>query len=308
MKNNLMHLIVLGGNGFIGSHFTKHAFDAGHRVTVVDLLPEPRHAHSRPVGFVKGNIRVLAANRSLLCAADALVHCAYSTVPATANANPVVDLEQNLLPLIVLMQAMSECALSRIVYLSSGGAVYGRPRQVPISEDHPLDPLSAYGVSKVAAEKYLGLWTVNHGLRPTIIRPSNPYGPDQGKIGQLGAVTTFVDRALCGEKAVVWGDGSIVCDFIHIDDCARLILAMCETDAPGVYNCGAGRGASIAELIEIVKRATGRSLVVERHHPRSFDPPEIVLDIDRARHTFGWEPRIALEDGVAMLVEHSRKH
>ncbi|MBD8679955.1 NAD-dependent epimerase/dehydratase family protein [Sphingomonas sp. CFBP 13720] len=293
-----MHIIVLGGNGFIGSHFVKRAVAAGHRVTVFDLLAKPRHDHGMAFDFRLASTADLAADIGLLRAADVVVHCAYSTVPATANANPARDITDNLIPLVALLDAMCVAGLRRIVYLSSGGAVYGPPQMVPILETHPLDPISAYGVTKVAAEKYLGMYAVNRGLRPAVIRPANPYGVDQGKVGLLGAVTTFLNLLAAGEAATMWGDGSIVRDFVHIDDVSRLLLAAAEQDRPGIYNCGSGVGCSLAALIETIDRITGRQLMVKYAPARDFDPSEIVLDINAAHRAFGWEPCVSLEAGI----------
>ena len=301
-----MHVIVLGGNGFIGSHFVKHAVKAGHRVTVVDLLPLPRHDHGLPFDFRLAGTAELAADGDLLRSADAIVHCAYSTVPATANADPARDITDNLVPLVGLLDAMASAGLQQIVYLSSGGAVYGPPRTVPIAETHPLDPISAYGVTKVAAEKYLGMYASNRGLRPTVVRPANPYGIDQGRVGLLGAVTTFLNLLAAGEAATIWGDGSIVRDFVHIDDVSRLLLAAVEQDRPGVYNCGSGKGCSLANLIDTIGTVTGRQLDVRYEPARSFDPPEIILAIDAARHAFNWNPRVSLNDGIRDVARSLR--
>lgn len=293
-----MHIIVLGGNGFIGSHFVGHAVRAGHRVTVIDWLAEPRHSHGMPFEFRVMGTAELAADHALLRTADVIVHCAYSTIPATANADPGRDITDNLLPLVALLEAMDAVDLPRIVYLSSGGAVYGRPQTVPIPEEHPLDPISAYGVTKVASEKYLGMYAANRGLRSTIIRPANPYGVNQGKVGLLGAVTTFLNLLAAGDTATIWGDGSVVRDFVHIDDVSRLLLAAVEQDRPGVYNCGSGAGCSLAVLIETIAEVTGQRLSVRYESARGFDPPEIVLDITAARNAFAWEPRVSLANGV----------
>jgi len=293
-----LHIIVLGGHGFIGSHFVKHAVRAGHRVSVVDLLAAPRHPHGEAFDFHRAGTADLATETDLLRSADVLVHCAYSTVPATANADPARDITENLIPLVALLEAMDTVGLRRMVYLSSGGAVYGPPRTVPITEEHPLDPLSAYGVSKVASEKYLGMYAANRELRPTIIRPANPYGVDQGKVGLLGAVTTFLNLLAANQAATLWGDGSIIRDFVHIDDVSRLLLAAAEQDHPGTYNCGSGSGNSLIELIETINTITGQQLIVHHEPARPFDPPEIILDIAAARRTFGWVPRISLADGI----------
>lgn len=297
-----MHVIALGGNGFLGSHFVRAAVDAGHDVTVVGRSETPRHPHGRPFRYVPGGMEQLSANRSLLGSCDLLCHFAYSTVPATANADPVADLNQNVVPLVQLATALLEVGKPRILYLSSGGAVYGQPEQVPIPENHQLCPMSAYGVSKVAVESYLRMFETVGGLQPTIVRPSNPYGLDQGKIGLLGVITTFVDLLARGRSATIWGDGSIIRDYVHVDDVSALLLTAAERNIPGTYNCGSGAGASLREIVNILEEETGLRLAVAHQPARSFDPPAVVLDIRRAAAVFGWRPQVPLRQGIRQLL------
>jgi UDP-glucose 4-epimerase len=297
-----MHFVVLGGNGFIGSHFVGRAVQAGHDVTVVDLSDAPRHPHGRTFRFVQGSAVDLAKMNSLLRSADVLCHFAYSTVPSTANADPIADIEQNLVPLLHLLSAMKDAQLMRILYLSSGGAVYGSPKSLPIPEGHPLHPVSAYGVTKVASENYLGMFAAAHDIRPTIIRPSNPYGVNQGKVGLLGAVTTFLRLLQSDETATIWGDGGSIRDYVHIDDLTELMLASLEVDRPGTYNCGAGVGHSLNALMDLIAEVTGRRIKVKYEPARSFDPAEVRLDIALAQRTFGWAPKIVLADGIRQMA------
>ena len=298
-----MRIVVTGGNGFIGSHFVAAAVDKGHRVTVAGLGETPRFPHGRPFEFLPGGVLGLAAAPAVLSAADIVCHFASSTTPATSNADPAADIEANLVGTVQLLEAMRRTGNRRILYLSSGGAVYGRPLATPISEDHPLNPMSSYGVGKMAAEKYLRMYKELYDFSPIVIRPSNPYGPGQETVGQLGVVTTFIHLALSGNPATFWGDGSIVRDFISISDLTALVLAAAESKITGTYNCGAGVGTSLIELAAIVERASGKSLARVVQPARPFDPPSIVLDIRKAERTFGWSPKVELEDGILTLVE-----
>ncbi len=213
-----MHIVVTGGNGFIGSHFVARAVDAGHRVTVVGNSNEPRINHARPYDFVEGGTNALASMPSLLKDAGIICHLASSSIPATATADPVGDIERNLSSTVRLFEAMRKTGNRKLLFMSSGGAVYGRPLATPIAESHPLNPISAYGITKLAAEKYIGMYTELYDFDALIIRPSNPYGPGQGTYGQLGAVTTFLSKALCpssynmGHQSglSIGGSGSIV--------------------------------------------------------------------------------------------------
>jgi len=297
-----MHLVIVGGNGFIGSHFVAAAVEKGHRATVVGHNPLPKAPHRYPFEFVPGGIQALADMPSLLERADLICHFATSTTPASSNADPIADIEGNLVGTVRLLEAMRHAGNRRILFLSSGGAVYGSPRYLPMDEAHPTNPVSSYGVVKAAIEHYLRMYEVNHDFKASIIRPANPYGPGQNAIGQLGAVNTFIHLAQAGETATLWGDGSAVRDFVYVADVVALLLAAAESDATGTFNCGAGIGTSLIELIGIVERATGKVLRRQFRPARLFDPPEVVLDISGARNAFNWRPLVSLEAGVAMTV------
>ena len=297
-----MHLVIVGGNGFIGSHFVAAAVAKGHRVTVVGHNSVPSVRHDYPFEFVPGGIHALAEAPSLLQRADRICHFATSTTPASSNADPVADVEDNLVGTIKLLEAMRQSGNRRILFLSSGGAVYGHPRYVPIDEAHPINPLSSYGVVKAAVENYLRMYEANYDFRATIIRPANPYGPGQSTTGQLGAVNTFIRLSQTGQPATLWGDGSVTRDFVYIADVVALLLAATESEATGTFNCGAGVGTSLIDLIGIVERATGRTLERQLQPARAFDPPEVVLDISSARQAFNWRPQVSIEAGVTMTI------
>lgn len=299
-----MHVLALGGNGFVGSHVVAALLDAGHRVSVADRTDQPKFRHGRPFDNIGQGVDDAIA---VLPHIDVVCHLAWSTVPATSNADPIADITENLAGSVKLLEAMRVLGKTRIVYLSSGGAVYGLPRTTPIREEHALDPISAYGVTKVAFEKYLGMYAALHGVRPTIIRPSNPYGPGQNKIGVQGAVNTFLNAAATGENVTIWGDGSTIRDYLAVEDVARLVGAAVEAGTAGIYNCGSGHGTSLLELIGEVERITG-AVINRVHRPaRDFDPPVIVLDTSRARADFGWTPRVSLDVGLAAAWEWMRR-
>lgn len=293
-----MRILVVGGNGFIGSHFVETAASAGHELIVCGYRPTPVYAHGQRFTFIPGGIQTLADNPSLLRRVDVVCHFASSAFPASSNADPLGDIKDNLASSVRLFEAMRAADVARVVYLSSGGAVYGRPTFVPITEEHPTDPISSYGVVKLAVEKYLHLYAHQHGFRPLIVRPANPYGPGQGKVGQLGAATTFLRLALTGQTAVVWGDGSVIRDFVYVSDLCELLLEGIQRGAIGIFNCGSGIGTSLSELIAIVEQTVGRKLAREHRAARPFDPPSTVLSIDKSRRELGWEPKVALIDGL----------
>jgi len=298
-----MRIVVVGGNGFIGSHFVAASVAAGHDVIVSGHNPTPRFAHGAQFEFISGGLAALADRLDVLERADAVCHFASSSIPSSSNADPVGDIESNLVGTVKLMDAMRRAGTKRLVYLSSGGAIYGHPISTPISEDHPTNPMSSYGIVKLSVEKYIALFAGQHGLRPTIIRPANPYGPGQGTIGQLGAVTTFLNLALTEKKAIIWGDGSAVRDFIYISDLVDMVLRALERDVTGVFNAGSGAGTSLSELMALVEAITGKALKREYLQARPFDPPAVVLDISRACKALDWTPRVDLETGIRLTAQ-----
>jgi len=297
-----MRIVVAGGNGFIGSHFVAAAVSKGHKVTVVGHRASPVVPHGRTFEFLPGGLLALSEAPELLARTDIVCHFASNSIPASSNENPAADIEDNLVGTVRLLEAMRKTGSRRLLFLSSGGAIYGRPQTTPINEDHPLNPMSSYGVVKLAIEKYLRMYQENYGFSPIVIRLANPYGPGQTNLGQLGAVNTFLHLALNGEIATLWGDGSTVRDFVYVSDVTSLMLAAVESEVTGTFNCGAGVGTSLLALIALIEKTTGKVLQKQFGQPRPFDPPEVVLDVTRARETFGWQPRVPLAEGIDLTL------
>lgn len=295
-----MHIIVIGGNGFIGRHFVQHLMANDHMVTIVsrkciEFSPEGCNT-------LCGGIEALCANADLLSRADAVCHLASSTIPSSSSDAPLVDVDENLRPMLILLNSMKQHGNKRILFLSSGGAVYGVPNQIPIPETHPTNPISPYGVVKLAIEKYLAFYARHHGFSPVVIRPANPYGPEQGKVGQLGVIWTFLSLMREGRPATLWGDGSAVRDFVYVEDLCSMMRLALEEGAGGIFNCGAGHGTSLNTLISTLKIETGLNLEVKRRPARVFDPPSVVLDIARAKRELGWRPQVSLQEGIRLTL------
>ncbi|MBX7500027.1 NAD-dependent epimerase/dehydratase family protein [Qipengyuania sp. YG27] len=293
-----MRLLIIGGTGFIGRHFVRAARARGYEVGIASRSARPDDDNLGTCDWVEGGIETLCEVPRILAEYDWVCHLASTVVPASSNADPERDVRENLALFVRFLEAMRGQGADRLLYLSTGGALYGPPDYSPINEDHPKRPVSSYGIVKVAAEMYLRMYREAYGLQPAIVRPSNPYGPGQTSIGQLGAVNTFLSLARDGREATIYGDGSIVRDFVHVDDLCAMLLAIVGRRASGTYNCGSGSGTSLNDLIAVVEEITGKPLA-RRHMPaRSVDPASVVLDITRARKDLGWAPEIALRDGV----------
>lgn len=295
-----MNILVLGGCGFIGSHVVDRLMAAGQSLRVLDRGPERFRPPLAGVDYVFGDFSDNSVLIEALADIDVVLHLVSATVPGTAALDPQGDVARNLMPTIGLLENMRKLRIPRLVYLSSGGAVYGIPETVPTPEDHCLRPMNSYGIVKVAIENYIRMYGANEGMATTIIRPSNPYGPRQGHMGIQGVVATFLQRLRQGEPLQVWGDGSVVRDYIYITDLADLVGRAVLTPQTGVYNAGSGMGLSINEVISILEGVTGRKAHVDYRAVRAVDVPRSVLDIRRARTELRWEPQTAIAEGAKL--------
>lgn len=293
-----MKVLVLGGCGFIGSHLVDGLLAAGHKVRVFDRSPELYRAPIANVDYRFGDFADAPLLAEALEGMEVIYHLISTTVPSTSNLDPVADVQGNLINTLRLLQLMVQKNIPRIVFLSSGGTVYGIPDFVPIPESHPLRPICSYGVVKVAIENYLQMFHQLHGLEYIVLRASNPYGERQGHAGVQGVIGTFIRKVLAGEPIEIWGDGSVVRDFIYVSDLAELCVLAGQSNVTGTYNVGSGVGYSINEIISTLTSVTGKPMEPIYQLGRSYDVPEVVLDITQAAKVFGWHPNIDLERGL----------
>jgi UDP-glucose 4-epimerase len=293
--------LVLGGNGFIGSNLVRGLVASGVAARILDLRREAALPSPGPVDFVEGDFTNRALLERALEERDAVFHLASATIPASGTGDPVHDVTENLVGTLRLIEACVARGVRRIVFASSGGTVYGRPRQVPIPEDHPQDPINSYAIVKLAIEKYLAMYAHLGRVDPVIVRISNPYGPGQFTRGAQGAIAVALGCLLRGEPFRLWGDGGVVRDFLYVDDLTRALLAAAAAppDGPRVYNVGSGTGISLRDVLVACERAAGRRLVIERLPGRAIDVPANVLDCARARQHLGWSPCVPLTEGLA---------
>jgi UDP-glucose 4-epimerase len=305
--NGALRCLVLGGRGFIGSHLVNALLEAGHQVTCFDrphLVPlGATHASDERFRFVEGDFVSEADIAEALPGCDVCFHLVSTTLPHSSNADPVFDVETNLLGTVRLLNHARSAGLRKLVFVSSGGTVYGTPTSVPIDESHPTHPLCSYGITKLAIEKYLELFHHLHGLDYCVLRIANPYGEMQRTQASQGAVAVFLGKAVRGEAVEIWGDGSVVRDFVYIGDVAdALVKAMHHEGPQRLFNIGAGRGHSLNEVLDTIDEVVGRKTRRVYRPGRAFDVPANVLSIERASTHLGWRPRVAFRDGVARLA------
>jgi UDP-glucose 4-epimerase len=294
-----MKVLVIGGNGFIGSRLVRALRARGDAVVVLDRFGPRADVDWSGVDYRTGDFHDASLLRQVLPGVDTVYHLASSTVPSTADADPVSDIQGNLVGTLSLLAVMRELGLRRICYFSSGGTVYGNPSVVPVPEDHPLRPISSYGIVKVALEQYLAMFERQGWLDPVIIRPSNPYGPGQAAGGIQGAIAVFLGKALTGEGVQIWGDGEIVRDYIYIDDLVDLALRAVDSGRKATFNAGSGSGITLNVLCECIRKVTGKELPIQYQPGRAFDVRSIVLDVARACEDLGWSPHVQIHDGIS---------
>jgi UDP-glucose 4-epimerase len=232
------------------------------------------------------------------------MHLVSTTLPKSSNDDPIFDVQSNLVASIQLLKIMVEEQVSRIVFISSGGTVYGRPQYLPMDECHPTEPQVSYGITKLAIEKYISMFHSLHGLKPVILRVANPFGERQRVETAQGAVAVFLDRVLRGQTIEIWGDGSVERDYIHVSDVAEAFASALNYEGvEQVFNVATGRGNSLNDLLRIIESVTGLPAKVAFKPARPFDVPVSILDNRRAHQELGWAPRIGLNEGISRTAQ-----
>jgi len=304
--------LVLGGGGFIGSHVVDRLLFGGHRVRILERPRVPRYrdfTDSESIEWLEGDFQSAKVVRDAVDGIDALVHLVSTTLPKSSNDDPVFDVESNLVGTLRMMQFARVAGVRKIVFISSGGTVYGDPIVIPIPETHPTEPKVSYGIVKLAIEKYLAVFHALYRTEYVVLRVANPYGDRQRTETSQGAVAAFVERAISGTPIEIWGDGGITRDYVYIADVADAFLrALDYSGSERIFNIGSGRGHRLDEVVSTLERLLCRTLPVRHLPSRAFDVPSNVLDVSRAGAVLGWRPTTAFEDGLrATLAWAQRK-
>lgn len=304
-----MKVLVTGGAGFIGSHVVDLYLENGFEVVIVDNLSTGRASNLNPAAtFYQVDIRspelagVFEKERP-----DVVNHHAAQMDVRRSIVEPVFDAEVNVVGSIRLLELARTHGVQRVVYISTGGAVYGEPEYLPCDEMHPINPICQYGASKHTVEHYLYLYHHLYGLNYTVLRYPNVYGPRQDPHGEAGVVAIFTGKMLRGEQARVNGDGKQERDFVYVGDCARANLLALQKERDGIYNLGWGYGTNINQIFDTLSEIT------HYERPRVHGPAipgetsRIYLSAEKARRELGWQPQVSLEEGLENTVAYFRE-
>jgi len=308
----MRRILVVGGNGFIGSHLVDTLAGYQWDVTVIDGSPRkfsqiPNSVHYLQADF--NNSVPEIENMVYESAPDVVFHLAWKTIPETSIKNPARDVGINLIPSLNLISVCAKAGI-KLIFTSSGGAIYGAVNAPCISETHETSPISPYGIEKLMVEKYLFMYRYLYGLDYLTIRPSTPFGPWQDYSGKQGAVAVFLYRVAQGLPVSLWGDGSIVRDYFYISDLVDALIKCADhhtQDDQHTFNVGGGTGVSLIQLLGWIEEIVGKKALIEQYPMRKFDPQTIVLDTTRIREELGWFPKVSLKEGLQKTWEWMSK-
>jgi len=294
--------LILGGTGFIGSHLVELLLANGLRVRVFgrsSTFPIGLSVCANRLEFAVGDFHDSQSVAKAVKGCDHVCHLTATSVPASSNRDMVADAERNLIATLRLLEICVREKVRQVIFSSSGGTVYGRTGDDLIPESHSTEPLSSYGVVKLAIEKYLELFRIQHGLDYTVLRISNCYGPGLPVKGEQGVVGVFLDRLRRQESITLWGNGAITRDYVYITDVVGAFRAALGQQSPfRVFNIGTGIGTSLVNLIEMMERVTDCRAHIVKQQGRDVDVPVNVLDPTRARKYLCWQANIPLEQGL----------
>ena len=303
-----MTILVTGGAGFIGSHVADALLAEGHEVHVVDNLSTGRRWKvPEAAPLFEHDIRsdgaaALFAEHEY----DCLVHHAAQMDVRKSVEDPGFDADVNIRGLLTLMEVGIDHGLQKVVLASTGGAIYGEPEYTPQDEEHPLRPVSPYGVAKLASEKYLYYYQTQYDVDTVALRYANIYGPRQNPHGEAGVVAIFTREMLGGGQPVINGPGEQTRDYVYVGDVVQANLAALDHDGSGVFNVGTGRETSVNELFRMLRAETGAN-VDKTHGPaKPGEQERSVLGYRKADHEIGWAPQVPIEEGLARTVEWFR--
>jgi len=304
-----VRILVTGGAGFIGSHVVDRFVALGHEVAVLDNLSTGRRDFVNPrAHFELADLTDAPAVERLVAAwrPEIVDHHAAQIDVRRSVADPLFDATTNVLGGIGLLEACRRHQVRKLIYASTGGALYGEGRELPATEDHPINPESPYGASKHALEHYLYLWKLLHGLDYTVLRYGNVFGPRQNPHGEAGVNAIFIGLMLHGRRPRVFGDGEALRDYVYVDDVVEANVLALERGGGEMVNIGTGVGISVNHIVRELRSILGFAEEAIHEPPRPGEVQRIYLDAGRARRVLGWTPQTPFRAGLERTVAWSR--
>lgn len=300
--------LVIGANGFIGSHLVDALATRGHEVTAFDRFSTVAPTFAPGPRIFAGDFLNRGDLDEAVRGQDYVFHFLSTTTPASAESDPTLDIRTNVAQTVELLESIVEAGVSHFYFSSTGGAIYGPQDLGGYAESDRAMPISPYGIGKLAVERYLDYFRVRHGLRSTALRVSNPYGPRQRANRKQGLIPIALRQIALGKPVTQYGDGSMVRDYIYVDDLVLMVTAMVGTQpTETIYNIGSGQGHTVSEVFEAIRRVTGEDFeVVVSPQPSTF-VDRVVLNTDRYRSEFGSIDLTGLERGIDLTFQDIRK-
>lgn len=306
-----MKILVTGGAGFIASHLVDRLIEEGHYVIVVDNLSAGRKENVNPkASFYKVDICDSVALEDVFKKEGPGIvdhHAAHVDVRKSVEM-PVYDANINILGSLNLCELSKKYQVKKFIYVSTGGAVYGEPKNLPVKETCPVEPLSQYGVSKHTVEHYLSIFYKLYGLNFTVLRYPNVYGPRQSPYGEAGVVAIFTELILQNKRPTIFGDGSKTRDYVYVEDIIAANMRVLDNVGNGeIYNLGWGKEISDLEVFNTARRALGSDIepIFSQKRPGEID--HISLDSSKAMKELKWKPKVTFEEGVKLATQYYRE-
>lgn len=297
----MVDCVVVGANGFLGSHLVDALAARGHNVTAFDRFTEDQQFVAEGVKRVEGDFMNRSDLMRALDGQEQVFHFLSTSSPATSENDPTLDVETNVVGSIALFQVAVEAGVRRIAFASTGGAIYGDQNALRITEESIPMPISPYAIGKLTIEGYLRYFERKHGLQSVSFRISNPYGPRQHPHKKQGVIPIFLQQIAEGMPITVLGDGTMMRDYIYVGDVARMIVeTVNRTPAFPVYNVGSGHGTSVNELVGLAREITGRRVVVNHADQPVTFVQRSILDVERFSSEFAGTALVDLPEGMAL--------
>jgi len=293
-------ILLLGGGGFIGTALARRLCENNFNVHILSKQFPTRKIEPNMI-FYQGNLDDKKILERVLPECKAVIHLASSTNPGSSSRQPVLEADKNITPTLRFLDILQGYENVHIIFVSSGGTLYGNPESIPVNETHPLNPLSFHGAGKVALETFLRTFSILPEKNTTIVRPSNVYGPGQSLRSGFGVIRTMLEHVLRGTMMEIWGDGTSIRDFLYIDDMVSALITLIDFPHDNnTYNVGSGIGFSLNQLKEIIEYICGKKLAAVYRPSRKTDVKTIILDSSRLIEKTKWFPSVSLEHGIEL--------